>query len=179
MYEEIEAINENEVLSAEEKDFRIAETMEYYHARMESNSELYNIAIQDDIRITQDSWSSNLDIMGHDVGYFFNAAKTYLTQAGEISSDYRDKMDEIANDVGIASQYMDGSLNAVRWASSDLKDEIVNSLLPAQKKNLENIRLLTSAYAANRTNTDNLKTAYYKLANAMSSAYSNASNLET
>ena len=179
MYEEIEAINENEALSAEEKDSRIAETMEYYYAQMESNSELYNIAIQDDIRITQDSWSSNLDIMGQDVGYFFNATKTYLTQAEEISSDYRDKMDEIANDVGIASQYMDGSLNAVRQASSELKDEIVNSLLPAQQKNLENIRLLTAAYAANRTNTDTLKTAYYKLAGAMSAAYSNASSLET
>lgn len=178
MYEEIEAINENEVLSAEEKDSRIAEIMEYYHSRMESNSELYNIAIQDDIRITQDSWSSNLDIMGQDVGYFFDAAKTYLTQAGEVSSDYRDKMDEIANDVGIASQYMNGSLNAVRQASSDLKDEIVNSLLPAQQKNLENIRLLTSAYAANRTNTDTLKTAYYNLAGAMSAAYDNAYSLE-
>lgn len=183
MYDEMTALTEayhnGEIQSEAEYEALMQETQAYYYDRLADNSRLYKIATSEDSRIVQEAWSSNLSIMSIDGQEFEKAVDQYMIDTKEHLQEFENKMDNLAEQVGIDADSLDDSLGKVEKASEDLKNEVVNKLLPAQQQNLDKINLLTSAYATNRKNTDLLKTAYGQLATAMGTAYTNASNLET
>jgi hypothetical protein len=61
-------------------------------------------------------------------------------------------------------------VNDVKNASTDLKNELKDKVIPAVSDTLSEVRSLTSAYAAQRTNVLALRSAYELLAQSIKKA---------
>ena len=167
----LKEIDERAAEDAEYREGQYAEDrqriLNEYYQTIEAYSELYGIATSEDARIVDEAWTSTYRDVITDGEKWQKAVTGYtenITKAFEI---WEQRTDVLTDLVGKNLDETKGKVNDVTQASKDLKDELVKEVVPAVSTTLTNVRTLTTAYAAQRTQVLNLAKAYENLAKSI------------
>ena len=138
--------------SEEEYNAAVTAAKEYYYAKLEEYSSLHAIALQTDSRVVEEAWSSELSSMVYNTGTWKQNVEQYITDVGIAFNAWHDEMAAILGEAGLASDFsnLGDRVDEVTQDSEELKNEIVNQVLPALQNELQAVSQVTGAWATQR-----------------------------
>ena len=167
----LKEIDERAAEDAEYREGQYAEDrqriLNEYYQTIGAYSELYGIATSEDARIVDEAWTSTYREVITDGEKWQNAVTGYTENITKAFETWEQRTDVLTDLVGKNLDETKGKVNDVTQASKDLKDELVKEVVPAVSTTLTNVRTLTTAYAAQRTQVLNLAKAYENLAKSI------------
>lgn len=144
---------------------------EYYAARdqliQEYNdlflaySEQYTTALGVDTAIQEEAWVNAYENMINKTGDWQEKTQLYTEKCEEAFESWRDVVETESEVVDAILNDLESEVDDVTEASDDLKNEVVNQVIPAMNNQLISVRNVTSAYAEQRAAIQQL-IAYYE-----------------
>ena len=167
----LKEIDERAAEDAEYREGQYAEDrqriLNEYYQTIGAYSELYGIATSEDARIVDEAWTSTYRDVITDGEEWKKAVTGYTEKITKAFEIWEQRTDVLTDLVGKNLDETKSKVNDVTQASKDLKDELVKEVVPAVSTTLTNVRTLTTAYAAQRTQVLNLAKAYENLAKSI------------
>lgn len=134
-----------------------------YTQLIQASSDLYRIAQEEDSRVVQDAWVNAYDEIIDNGDKWKTAIIDYTGQINNAFQEWQSETDRLTDLVGKDLIDTKNKVNDVTNASDQLKDEVVNKVVPALTQELQAVRNATEAYARQRQEIMNLISYYEQL----------------
>ena len=174
MYDELTELQtaylNGEITTQEEYNRRQNEIQQYYYEKLKNYSSLYQIALTTDSRIVADAWSTDFADMTYNTEEWMAHVNDYVGQTKEVFIDWQETIDAIEQEVDADFENMETAVSDVTKASTDLKDEINDEVIPALTEEINSISAVTEKYAEQRGEIEKQITYYERLASAIGDA---------
>ena len=131
-----------------------------YTTLIQTYSNLYAVAQEDDSRVVADAWVNAYGTMISDGETWKTATSDYVTAIDSAFSTWNNDMDFIRREVGTDLNTLADKTKDLTDESEKLRDKIVDEVVPAMDSELTRVRELTTEYANNRTALLNLIEEY-------------------
>ena len=131
-----------------------------YTALIESYSNLYAVAQEEDSRVVADAWVNAYGTMISDGETWKTATAGYVSEIDTAFSTWETDMDFVRKEVGTDLDTLADRTKDLTDESEKLRDKIVDEVVPAMDSELTRVRELTTEYANNRTALLNLIEEY-------------------
>lgn len=131
-----------------------------YTTLIQTYSNLYAVAQEDDSRVVADAWVNAYSTMISDGETWKTATSDYVTAIDSAFSTWNNDMDFIRREVGTDLNTLADRTKDLTDESEKLRDKIVDEVVPAMDSELTRVRELTTEYANNRTALLNLIEEY-------------------
>ena len=131
-----------------------------YTALIESYSNLYAVAQEEDSRVVADAWVNAYGTMISDGETWKTATTGYVSEIDTAFSTWETDMDFVRKEVGTDLDTLADRTKDLTDESEKLRDKIVDEVVPAMDSELTRVRELTTEYANNRTALLNLIEEY-------------------
>lgn len=122
-----------------------------YTALIQSYSNLYAVAQEEDSRVVADAWVNAYDTMISDGETWKTATSDYVSAVDTAFSTWEADMDFVRKEVGTDLDTLADRTKDLTDESEKLRDKIVDEVVPAMDSELTRVRELTTEYANNRT----------------------------
>lgn len=134
-----------------------------YTQLIQASSDLYRIAQEEDSRVVQDAWVNAYDEIIDSGDQWKTAIIDYTGQINNAFQEWQAETDRLTDLVGKDLVDTKNKVNDVTNASDQLKDEVINKVVPALTQELQAVRNATEAYAHQRQEIMNLISYYEQL----------------
>lgn len=134
-----------------------------YTQLIQASSDLYRIAQEEDSRVVQDAWVNAYDEIIDSGDQWKTAIIDYTGQINNAFQEWQAETDRLTDLVGKDLVDTKNKVNDVTNASDQLKDEVINKVVPALTQELQAVRNATEAYARQRQEIMNLISYYEQL----------------
>lgn len=134
-----------------------------YTQLIQASSDLYRIAQEEDSRVVQDAWVNAYDEIIDSGDQWKTAIIDYTGQINNAFQEWQAETDRLTDLVGKNLVDTKNKVNDVTNASDQLKDEVINKVVPALTQELQAVRNATEAYARQRQEIMNLISYYEQL----------------
>ena len=134
-----------------------------YTQLIQASSDLYRIAQEEDSRVVQDAWVNAYDEIIDSGDQWKTAIIDYTGQINNAFQEWQVETDRLTDLVGKDLVDTKNKVNDVTNASDQLKDEVINKVVPALTQELQAVRNATEAYARQRQEIMNLISYYEQL----------------
>ena len=134
-----------------------------YTQLIQASSDLYKIAQEEDSRVVQDAWINAYDEIIDSGDQWKTAIIDYTDQINNAFQEWQVETDRLTDLVGKDLVDTKNKVNDVTNASDQLKDEVINKVVPALTQELQAVRNATEAYARQRQEIMNLISYYEQL----------------
>lgn len=131
-----------------------------YTTLIQSYSNLYAVAQEEDSRVVADAWVNAYGTMISDGETWKTATSDYVSAVNTAFSTWNTDMDFVRKEVGTDLNTLTNRTKDLTDQSGKLRDKIVNEVVPAMDSELTRVRELTTEYANNRTALLNLIEEY-------------------
>ena len=131
-----------------------------YTALIQSYSNLYAVAQEEDSRVVADAWVNAYGTMISDGETWKTATSDYVSAVDTAFSTWNTDMDFVRKEVGTDLDTLADRTKDLTDESGRLRDKIVDEVVPAMDSELTRVRELTTEYANNRTALLNLIEEY-------------------
>ena len=150
-----------------------------YTQLIQASSDLYRIAQEEDSRVVQDAWVNAYDEIIDNGDKWKTAIIDYTGQINNAFQEWQAKTDRLTDLVGKDLIDTKNKVNDVTNASDQLKDEVVNKVVPALNQELQAVRNATEAYARQRQEIITLISYYEQLINKIQQAIAAQASMDT
>lgn len=165
--ENLKALNEaymiDKTIDEEQYNAQRQQLLEEYYQLAEAYSNNYTTAMEVDTAIQEEAWVNAYDNIIGKTDEWESVTEEYLDAC---NNAYNEWQNEVVNENEIVQEAMNdtkASVDAVTEASDDLKNKVVNEVVPAIEKELGSVRAITNAYAQQRSAIQELISYYEKL----------------
>ena len=141
-----------------------------YTQLIQASSDLYRIAQEEDSRVVQDAWINAYDEIIDSGDQWKTAIIDYTDQINSAFQEWQSETDRLTDLVGKDLVDTKNKVDDVTNASDQLKDEVVNKVVPALTQELQAVRNTTEAYARQRQEIMTLISYYEQLINKIQQA---------
>lgn len=141
-----------------------------YTQLIQASSDLYRIAQEEDSRVVQDAWVNAYNKIIDNGDQWKTAIVNYTDQINNAFQEWQSETDRLTDLVGKDLVDTKNKVNDVTNASDQLKDEVVNKVVPALTQELQAVRNATEAYARQRQEIMTLISYYEQLINKIQQA---------
>lgn len=141
-----------------------------YTQLIQASSDLYRIAQEEDSRVVQDAWVNAYDEIIDSGDQWKTAIIDYTGQINNAFQEWQAETDRLTDLVGKDLVDTKNKVNDVTNASDQLKDEVINKVVPALSQELQAVRNATEAYARQRQEIITLISYYEQLINKIQQA---------
>lgn len=141
-----------------------------YTQLIQASSDLYRIAQEEDSRVVQDAWINAYDEIIDNGDQWKTAIIDYTDQINSAFQEWQSETDRLTDLVGKDLVDTKNKVDDVTNASDQLKDEVVNKVVPALTQELQAVRDATEAYARQRQEIMTLISYYEQLINKIQQA---------
>ena len=141
-----------------------------YTQLIQASSDLYKIAQEEDSRVIQDAWVNAYDEIIDSGDQWKTAIIDYTDQINNAFQEWQAETDRLTDLVGKDLVDTKNKVNDVTNASDQLKDEVINKVVPALNQELQAVRNATEAYARQRQEIITLISYYEQLINKIQQA---------
>ena len=149
-----------------------------YTQLIQASSDLYRIAQEEDSRVVQDAWVNAYDEIIDSGDQWKTAIIDYTGQINNAFQEWQAETDRLTDLVGKDLVDTKNKVNDVTNASDQLKDEVINKVVPALTQELQAVRNATEAYARQRQEIMNLISYYEQLINKIQQAIAAQANMD-
>lgn len=149
-----------------------------YTQLIQASSDLYRIAQEEDSRVVQDAWVNAYDEIIDSGDQWKTAIIDYTGQINNAFQEWQAETDRLTDLVGKDLVDTKNKVNDVTNASDQLKDEVINKVVPALTQELQAVRNTTEAYARQRQEIMNLISYYEQLINKIQQAIAAQANMD-
>lgn len=143
-------IDNNQLLSEEERQKQREAAIDYYTQLMKDYSDQYKIALTTDSRVVADAWSTDLAKMATDVEGWSNSVDTYVTSAEGVLNEWQKVVDSVDEMTSTDFNNMAINVNKITSASDSLKKKVNDEVIPAMKNEVKGVKEVTDAYNAQK-----------------------------
>lgn len=137
---------------------------EEYQALINASNELYKIGQQEDARVVQDAWVNSYDYIIDKGDEWQGAIKDYTDSVNEAFREWEANTDILTDLVGKDLDEVTDKVGDVVWASEQLRDKVVDDIIPGLEVELTAVRSLTEGWAQHRDELYENIRAYEELA---------------
>ena len=137
---------------------------EEYQALIDASNELYKIGQQEDARVVQDAWVNSYDYIIDKGNEWQGAIKDYTDNINEAFKEWTANTNILTDLVGKDLDEVAGKVDDVVWASEQLRDKVVDDIIPGLEVELTAVRTLTEGWAQHRDELYENIRAYEELA---------------
>ena len=162
---------EAEYQAAKEKI--IAEYTELYKGYSAS----YAAATSEDARIEEEAWVTAYEGIINSADNWKNHIRIYTRECENAYSEYRSVVQSESDVINNLLGDVQGSVKDVTDESNNLKNKVINEVIPAIRNQYTQVAQVTAAYAAQRTGILNLIKTYEQLAASILKAMQAQANL--
>lgn len=141
-----------------------------YTQLIQASSDLYRIAQEEDSRVVQDAWVNAYDEIIDNGDKWKTAIIDYTGQINNAFQEWQAETDRLTDLVGKDLVDTKNKVNDVTNASDQLKDEVINKVVPTLTQELQAVRNATEAYARQRQEIMTLISYYEQLINKIQQA---------
>lgn len=141
-----------------------------YTQLIQASSDLYRIAQEEDSRVVQDAWVNAYDEIIDSGDQWKTAIIDYTGQINNAFQEWQAETDRLTDLVGKDLVDTKNKVNDVTNASDQLKNEVINKVVPALSQELQAVRNATEAYARQRQEIITLISYYEQLINKIQQA---------
>lgn len=141
-----------------------------YTQLIQASGDLYRIAQEEDSRVVQDAWINAYDEIIDSGDQWKTAIIDYTDQINNAFQEWQAETDRLTDLVGKDLVDTKNKVNDVTNASDQLKDEVINKVVPALNQELQAVRNATEAYARQRQEIITLISYYEQLINKIQQA---------
>lgn len=141
-----------------------------YTQLIQASSDLYRIAQEEDSRVIQDAWINAYDEIIDSGDQWKDAIIDYTDQINNAFQEWEAETDRLTDLVGEDLVDTKNKVDDVTNASDQLKDEVVNKVVPAISQEIQAVRNATEAYARQRQEIMSLISYYEQLINKIQEA---------
>lgn len=141
-----------------------------YTQLIQASGDLYRIAQEEDSRVVQDAWVNAYDEIIDSGDQWKDAIIDYTDQINNAFQEWQSETDRLTDLVGKDLVDTKNKVNDVTNASDQLKDEVINKVVPALNQELQAVRNATEAYARQRQEIITLISYYEQLINKIQQA---------
>ena len=134
-----------------------------YTQLIQASSDLYRIAQEEDSRVVQDAWVNAYDEIIDSGDQWKTAIIDYTDQINSAFQEWQSETDRLTDLVGEDLVDTKNKVDDVTNASDQLKDEVVNKVVPAISQEIQAVRNATEAYARQRQEIMSLISYYEQL----------------
>lgn len=149
-----------------------------YTQLIQASSDLYRIAQEEDSRVVQDAWVNAYDEIIDSGDQWKTAIIDYTGQINNAFQEWQAETDRLTDLVGKDLVDTKNKVNDVTNASDQLKDEVINKVVPALTQELQAVRNATEAYARQRQEIITLISYYEQLINKIQQAIAAQANMD-
>ena len=135
-----------------------------YQALINASDELYKLAQQEDARVVQDAWVNSYDYIIDKGDEWQGAIRDYTDSVNEAFREWEANTDILTNLVGKDLDEVTDKVGDVVWASEQLRDKVVDDVIPGLEVELTAVRSLTEGWAQHRDELYENIRAYEELA---------------
>lgn len=156
---------------------QFATEAEYYAARDQliaeytdlftAYSEQYTTALGVDTAIQEEAWINAYDDMINKSLDWKDKTTEYTEKCEDAYRDWRDAVESESEVIDSVLNDLEQEVIDVTDESTDLRNEVVNNIIPALKNQLVSVRNVTSAYASQRSAIQQLISYYEQLAQSI------------
>lgn len=150
-----------------------------YTQLIQASGDLYRIAQEEDSRVVQDAWVNAYDEIIDSGDQWKDAIIDYTDQINNAFQEWQSETDRLTDLVGKDLIDTKNKVNDVTNASDQLKDEVINKVVPALTQELQAVRNATEAYARQRQEIITLISYYEQLINKIQQAIAAQANMDT
>lgn len=150
-----------------------------YTQLIQASGDLYRIAQEEDSRVVQDAWVNAYDEIIDSGDQWKDAIIDYTDQINNAFQEWQSETDRLTDLVGKDLVDTKNKVNDVTNASDQLKDEVINKVVPALTQELQAVRNATEAYAHQRQEIITLISYYEQLINKIQQAIAAQANMDT
>lgn len=153
---------------------------EYYAARdqliseyndlFRAYSEQYTTAMGVDANIQQEAWINAYESMINKTGEWQDKTSTYIEKCEESYSSWRQVVEDESEIIDGILNDLESEVDDVTKSSDELYEEVKNKIVPGLKDELVAVRNVTSAYAAQRQQIQELISYYERLTQSILAA---------
>ena len=153
---------------------------EYYAARdqliseyndlFRAYSEQYTTAMGVDANIQQEAWINAYESMINKTGEWQDKTSTYIEKCEESYSSWRQIVEDESEIIDGILNDLESEVDDVTKSSDELYEEVKNKIVPGLKDELVAVRNVTSAYAAQRQQIQELISYYERLTQSILAA---------
>jgi uncharacterized protein YicC (UPF0701 family) len=137
--------------SEEEYNRAVLEAKEYYYAKLQDYSSLYQVAITTDSAVIADAWSTDFADMTEKTDQWMQAVNGYLDEVVIAFQEWEKESDRIANEtIGKDLDALEQNVKDITDKSEELVTKItdpVNGVIKAITDELAAVKALTDQYA--------------------------------
>ena len=137
---------------------------EEYQALIDASNELYKIGQKEDARVVQDAWVNSYDYIIDKGNEWQGAIKDYTDNINEAFREWETNTNILTDLVGKDLDEVAGKVDDVVWASEQLRDKVVDDVIPGLEVELTAVRTLTEGWAQHRDELYENIRAYEELA---------------
>ena len=122
----------------------------YYFERLAQNSELYAIATEEDATVSQEAWSTSLEIMDKDASDLVEAVDDYLSNAETAFNEYQTGINKVVKETGVDLDTLASNVKDIADESDNLKKKVKDEVIPELQNELDKVSEVTGNYALHR-----------------------------
>lgn len=150
-----------------------------YTQLIQASGDLYRIAQEEDSRVVQDAWVNAYDEIIDSGDQWKDAIIDYTDQINNAFQEWQSETDRLTDLVGKDLVDTKNKVNDVINASDQLKDEVINKVVPAFTQELQAVRNATEAYARQRQEIITLISYYEQLINKIQQTIAAQASMDT
>ena len=150
-----------------------------YTQLIQASGDLYRIAQEEDSRVVQDAWVNAYDEIIDSGDQWKDAIIDYTDQINNAFQEWQSEIDRLTDLVGKDLVDTKNKVNDVTNASDQLKDEVINKVVPALTQELQAVRNATEAYARQRQEIITLISYYEQLINKIQQTIAAQASMDT
>lgn len=150
-----------------------------YTQLIQASGDLYRIAQEEDSRVVQDAWVNAYDEIIDSGDQWKDAIIDYTDQINNAFQEWQSETDRLTDLVGKDLVDTKNKVNDVTNASDQLKDEVINKVVPALTQELQAVRNATEAYARQRQEIITLISYYEQLINKIQQTIAAQASMDT
>lgn len=173
-----EQYKNGEITSEEEFNQKRLELQNYYYNRLKDIQDLYYIAHD---LLVNESYTNEADYLFAGIGNledFKDATDQYLQDCNNAFDEWQENTEVATDSVGNGMGDLQDHIQDVTDTSSDLTDQIQDSLIPALEDELEAVRDMTNLWLSHRDALYETLQAYEELQQGAQNTISNAAGVQ-
>lgn len=173
-----EQYKNGEITSEEEFNQKRLELQNYYYNRLKDIQDLYYIAHD---LLVNESYTNEADYIFAGIGNledFKDATDQYLQDCNNAFDEWQENTEVATDSVGNGMGDLQDHIQDVTDTSSDLTDQIQDSLIPALEDELEAVRDMTNLWLSHRDALYETLQAYEELQQGAQNTISNAAGVQ-
>ena len=129
-----------------EYDQAMLDAQDYYYAKLQDYSNLYQIAITTDNRVIDEAWSKNFANMTYNTAQWQSSVVSYIGKVSQAFTTWESSIASIEKNVGKSLEEIETNVGNITTNSQNLADTTVNAVIPALQNEIGEVHNLTNEY---------------------------------